>query len=291
MSCGAEIEANELFVALTAGEDFTLPDIDMSGPGWDIPGGDNSPVFDEVPKLTNDALTTKEVDGSGTFDFLMKSVSVHLDAEFKKGRITGAEYVKAYIALTEAAMSNATQFLLNRDQAYWQAIQAQMNAITSRTQLAIAKTQYVTAKVDALATEANYALTKLKLSTESSNYCISQYNLTSMLPTQKAQVEEQTKVATQQITLIKEQTEAQRAQTSDTRTDGATVMGLSGKQKELYSQQITSYQRDAEVKAARMFSDAWITQKTIDEGLVPPPSFANASVDEVMSIIKVNNGL
>ncbi|MBQ5153795.1 hypothetical protein EGM85_11085, partial [Macrococcus caseolyticus] len=63
------------------------------------------------------------------------------------------------------------------------------------------------------------------------------------------------------------------------------------KQKELYTQQITSYQRDAEVKAAKLFTDAWITQKTIDEGLTPPNGFTNASVDDVLSTVKRNNSL
>lgn len=61
----------------------------------------------------------------------------------------------------------------------------------------------------------------------------------------------------------------QRAQT-DVRTDGSTVTGAVGKQKDLYSQQITSYQRNSELSAARVFSDAWITQKTIGRGFVAP---------------------
>ena len=95
----------------------------------------------------------------------------------------------------------------------------------------------------------------------------------------------------QQLKLIIEQTEAQRAQTLDTRTDGTVVKGSVGKQKELYSQQITSYQRDAEVKASKLFTDAWITQKTIDEGLNPPNGFTNASIDTILTKLKSNNGL
>lgn len=91
--------------------------------------------------------------------------------------------------------------------------------------------------------------------------------------------------------LIQEQIEAQRAQTLDTRTDGQVVKGTLGKQKDLYSQQITSYQRNAEVAAAKIFSDAWITQKTIDDGLVAPEVFQNSSVNTVMSRVRTNNGL
>lgn len=277
MSCSAEVEANRLLEELTKGDDFTLPDIDMSGPEWDIPGGDGSPIFGAITKITNESLTTREVGGSGTFDALMESAHNHLKAEFKANRITGGEYTKAYIAMMESCMSNAVQFLLGRDQAYWAAAMAQIQAVTARVQLATSKAQFVLAKIQALSAKSEYALTKMKIATESETYCAALFNADQMLP--------------QQLKLITEQTEAQRAQTLDTRSDGATVTGSVGKQKELYSQQITSYQRDAEVKASKLFTDAWITQKTIDEGLNPPNGFTNASIDTILTKLKSNNGL
>lgn len=277
MSCSAEVEANRLLEELTKGDDFTLPDIDMSGPEWDIPGGDTSPIFGAITKITNESLTTREVGGSGTFDALMESAHNHLKAEFKANRITGGEYTKAYIAMMESCMSNAVQFLLGRDQAYWAAALAQIQAVTARVTLATSKAQYVLAKIQALSSKSEYALTKMKIATESETYCAALFNVDQMLP--------------QQLKLITEQTESQRAQTLDTRTDGAVVKGSVGKQKELYSQQITSYQRDAEVKASKLFTDAWITQKTIDEGLNPPNGFTNASIDTILTKLKSNNGL
>ena len=277
MSCSAEVEANRLLEELTKGDDFTLPDIDMSGPEWDIPGGDDSPIFGAITKVTNESLTTREVGGSGTFDALMESAHNHLKAEFKANRITGGEYTKAYIAMMESCMSNAVQFLLGRDQAYWAAALAQIQAVTARVTLATSKAQFVLAKLQALSAKSEYALTKLKIATESETYCAALFNASQMLP--------------QQLKLLTEQTEAQRAQTLDTRTDGAVVKGSVGKQKELYSQQITSYQRDAEVKASKLFTDAWITQKTIDEGLNPPNGFTNASIDTILTKLKSNNGL
>lgn len=277
MSCSAEVEANRLLEELTKGDDFTLPDIDMSGPEWDIPGGDDSPIFGAITKVTNESLTTREVGGSGTFDALMESAHNHLKAEFKANRITGGEYTKAYIAMMESCMSNAVQFLLGRDQAYWAAALAQIQAVTARVTLATSKAQFVLAKLQALSAKSEYALTKMKIATESETYCAALFNVNQMLP--------------QQLKLITEQTESQRAQTLDTRTDGAAVKGSVGKQKELYSQQITSYQRDAEVKASKLFTDAWITQKTIDEGLNPPNGFTNASIDTILTKLKSNNGL
>ena len=277
MSCSAEVEANRLLEELTKGDDFTLPDIDMSGPEWDIPGGDDSPIFGAIDKISNESLTTREVGGSGTFDALMESAHNHLKAEFKANRITGGEYTKAYIAMMESCMSNAVQFLLGRDQAYWAAALAQIQAVTARVTLATSKAQFVLAKIQALSAKSEYALTKMKIATESETYCAALFNVNQMLP--------------QQLKLITEQTESQRAQTLDTRTDGAVVKGSVGKQKELYSQQITSYQRDAEVKASKLFTDAWITQKTIDEGLNPPNGFTNASIDTILTKLKSNNGL
>lgn len=277
MSCSAEVEANRLLEELTKGDDFTLPDIDMTGPEWDIPGGDDSPIFGAITKVTNESLTTREVGGSGTFDALMESAHNHLKAEFKANRITGGEYTKAYIAMMESCMSNAVQFLLGRDQAYWAAAMAQIQAVTARVQLATSKAQFVLTKIQALSAKSEYALTKMKIATESETYCAALYTSEKILPAQER--------------LIQEQYEVQRAQTQETRSDALPILGSIGKQKELYSQQITSYQRDAEVKAAKLFTDAWITQKTIDEGLNPPNGFTNASIDTILTKLKSNNGL
>jgi len=122
----------------------------------------------------------------------------------------------------------------------------------------------------------------LKAATENDNLVIQGENLEftrdNLLPAQEA--------------LLLEQTEVQRAQTLNTRTDGVTtVAGAVGKQKDLYTQQIASYQRDAETKVAKIFSDAWITQKTIDEGLTAPTQFTNTEINEVLLAIRAANSL
>lgn len=280
MGCGAETEANTLLATLTAGTDFTVPPVDLTQPEYEIP----TDSVGAVPAvITNADLTDGITAGDGTFDILMKALGAHLQQEFEKGRITGAEYSKAYIALTESAMGNSVQFLLGRDAAYWQSVKARFEAqvaqaavVTARVQLEVAKAQLQAVRYEALNHQANYALTKMKLSTESVGYCIAEFNLNNMLPAQ--------------LNLVNEQREAARAQTLDTRSDGVTtIVGVLGKQKDLYSQQITSYKRDAEVKVAKLFTDSWITQKTIDEGLLAPDGFINASLDEILTTLKLNN--
>ena len=274
---GGDVNANQLMLSLMEGENIEIPEIDFSDPSFVIPNDLNSDLYKTVRRLTNEDLTQGVVNGSGTFDALMGGFKAHLKEEFEANRISGAEYTKAFVALTEGAMSNAVQFLLGRDAAFWQAVTAQANAITARVQLETAKVQYAGVLLEALNSRANYALTKLKLATEDVTFATGQFQLDFILP--------------QQRLLLLEQTESARAQTLDNRTDGTLVVGVLGKQKDLYTQQITSYQRDAEVKAAKMWVDAWTVQKTIDEGLLPPNNFTNASLDPILTTIKDNNNL
>lgn len=289
-SCGAGELANELLPLLNGGKDFSLPDIDFDKPEYAIPDMTDNPLFNDVTSVTLADLTIKKRDGTGAFDVIMAAMAEQLKFEYEKSRITGNDYTRAYIELTSVALGNATQFLLQKDQSYWTAITAQMQAqraqvevVQARVQLATLQAQYRIAQLQAMTAEVEYGLTKLKLATEDATYC----NL-------RAQTA-QTKYTTEEILPVqkdaaKEQMESVRAQTLDTRTDGAVIKGAIGKQKELHSQQIISFQRDSEVKAARLFTEAWITQKTIDEGLLPPAGFANPSVETVLAKVKQNNG-
>ena len=282
--CGADIEANTLMVSLTKGEDFTIPEVDFTKPEFQLPFDPDGPLYAAVPQITINDLTTRVIGGAGVFDSLMDAFKAHLREEMDKNRITGAEYTKAYIALSESAMSQSVAFLLGKDQAFWQAQTAQFQAITARVEMESSKIRAAAIQLEALNTKANFALTKMKIASEEIGVCTAKYNLETMLP-------QQLKNLTVQEDLLSEQMEAQRGQTSDTRTDALPVRGVMGKQKDLYAQQITSYQRDAEVKAGKLFTDAWITMKSIDEGLLPPAGFANASIDTVLTALKTNNEL
>ncbi|UCR75504.1 virion structural protein [Alcaligenes phage vB_Af_QDWS595] len=282
MSCGIENEANDLMKKLLQGEDFTIPDIDLDSPDFKIPEG--SDMYEKVKALTNADLTTGEVGGTGTFDVLAESVKKHLKEQFDSGNIAESQLATTYIALMESAMANSVQFLLNRDQAYWQSQLAQIQAITAQVQMKTALVQLVEAQLRASTLKSEFALNKARLASESKDYCIKDYTLTNMLPAQLEMVN-------QQVLGAKEQMETARAQTMDTRTDGTPISGSVGKQKELYSQQITSYQWDAKIKVAKQITDSWTVQKTIDEGLNPPNVFTNPEIDTTMNTLKTDVGL
>lgn len=448
---GAEIVASELMVALLTGEDVSIPAIDFSGSEYSIPGDINSDAYDVLVRLSDSDLTTGAINGTGAFDKLMVGVAAQLQGEYDAGRITGVEYTKAYIALTGSALSSSLQYLLSRDAAYWQAVQAQAASVTARVQLATAKAQNATAQLEAMNVKANYALAKLKLSTmdieyatgkynldnilpaqnilltdqhnqtiqQTSNLATEQdnmikqgtlidsqkigqdnqnatsaYNLENLLPSQLAQTNAQTSLLSYDLTTVKpaevanlnkqgtlldsqklgqdkansisdynlstvlpaqvamtnaqklgqdkqtetanytlnnllpkqvdlldeqiagavkdtetktytldelmpvqklslqEQAEAQRGQTMNTRSDGTTpIAGSIGKQNELYAQQVVSYQKDSQLKAAKVFSDVWITCRSIDEGFPLPTQFDTAATQAAMQAIIDANDL
>ena len=362
---GGDVLASELMVALLTGEDVSIPSIDFSGSEYSIPGDINSAAYDVLVRLSDSDLTTGAINGTGAFDKLMVGVAAQLQREFDAGRITGVEYTKAYIALTGSALSSSLQYLLSRDAAYWQAVQAQAASVTARVQLATAKAQNAAAQLEAMNIRSNYALTKLRLAKEDTEFAAAKYNLENLLPVQLATAsaqklsidkansisdynlatvlpsqvamtnaqklgqDKQTETAnynlinllpkqvdlldeqiagavkdteTKTYTLdelmpvqklsLQEQAEAQRGQTMDTRSDGTTpIAGSIGKQNSLYAQQVVSYQKDSQLKAAKVFSDVWITCRSIDEGFPLPTQFDTAATQAAMQAIITANGL
>lgn len=402
---GSDTLSNEMAITLLAGKTFPVPTIVLTGSDYTVPAA-SGPTAELIVRIDNDDLTTGVVGGDGTFDALMTGLDAHLSREFEKGRITGAEYAKAYIELTQAAMSNAVQFLIGRDQAYWAAVTAQKAAriaeiqtITARVELETAKANRQAIAWQATINEANYVLTKGKLANEDITYALNNYRLENVLPQEKAmllaqtgQVTTQTSLAVseksvvdyrlsnllpkealqlsaqttlannqasqvtketdilayrlttqmpietlgltaqntvvtntgsklteetagmlynrqeiqpaqkallvnqaavslEQADLVKEQMETARAQTLDNRSDLAAVSGILGKQKLLITQQTSAYQRDSEIKAGKMFLDAFITQKTIDEATTVPTALNSTNISTVMTTIKTNNSL
>lgn len=284
---GADVLANTLLTNLVAGKDFSIPEVDLDDSQFEIPSA-TGPIYEAVSTITIDDLTEGKVCGTGVFDKLMVGLVAHLKVEYEADRISGAEYTKAYIGIVGAALQAATQFLLTKEQAYWGSllVQAQAKAadvavITARVELATAKVEASKAKIEAATAEVNYGLTKMKIATEDQTY--------ENLDLQGKGIEfTNEEVLPRQRDLLQEQIEVQRAQTMDTRTDGTTIVGSVGKQKDLYSQQITSYQRDSEYKAAKMWSDAWIAQKTVDDGLLAPDQFTNTNLNSLLTKIRTN---
>lgn len=274
-NCGGELVAQELFETLSQDLNINVPTIDFDDDRFKLPDKSGS-LYDPIDKIKLSDYTTKVVDGDGAFDVLMTSLDAHLDNQFKKNRITGKEYADTYVALTTAALSHSLQFLLGKDQAYWQGIQAQLEgrraeieAVTAAIAFENTKVGYYSTLTQLAGVEAQYALTKMQIANADAQYC----NLL------------------EQKKLIKEQTETARSQTQDVRSDGLPVTGIHGAQTLLYKQQKIAYERDVEYKIAKLYMDQWVAQKSIDEGLTPPLEFVNAKIDQVFTKLRSNADL
>lgn len=436
--------ANNLFTALTAGVNIP-PSPDFSDSKYDFTPDTTSALYQDVVGATIAQVTLgdKTLGGTGAFDVFMTAMDKHLEREFKGNRITGSQYAEVYTAVANQVMAQAVGFTLQKDQARWQAIIAQMQARIAEIQATEALIKLEQTKIEAAnanfqlnLTAAQYALTKMQIATEEANHdavtaevaikqfqrnyqqpadlAITHYERTAVMPStvamnniqvdrilpaqaaiaefqnrvlqpleediqklqrdriiptqadmedfkrdmlqpvelaqqqhilnqrQPAETElireqietqrantldtrrdgltpvsgvvglqkrnltsdanikdynlnntlpRQLELIGEQIVLTSEQAEAERSKTLDTRSDGATVEGSVGKQKDLYDQQIDSFIKDAQHKVAKMFSDAWVTQKTLDEGLIAPSQFTNNEINEVLLAVRQNNSL
>lgn len=443
--------ASALFTEMLDGVSFEPPVVDLSSAEYQVPSAVGNPLYDPVGTLTEGDLTSRAKDGTGMFDGIMQSIGAHLRSEFDKGRITGKEYAEAWTSAMSAGLGSAVQYLLQKDNARYQAMLVQIQArnleiqsVGERVRLEIEKARLQTTLVEAHTAAANYAMMKLKLANEAQQFAMSEltvqklnYEITNLLPAQLAQANKSLEATTAeiaataaktaqtvyetsdilptqklgleaevavkeyniafmlpaqvlqltkqnakldfeidellpneliksskeievrtaeissivakkdqilyetasvlpaqveglekdnaiktyqlsdrlpaevagitadtvgkvysneyllpaQLTSIREQSESHRAKTLDTRSDGTVVAGSTGMQNRLQEEQINSYKRDAETKIVKMLLDTWVTQKSLDEGLAPPSSLTDASINSAMATIRTNTGL
>lgn len=198
----SEILSKEQFKYLIEGQGFSLDDLE-----WDDSKiSDLTNLLDkwkkDVDPVTIEELTIREVGGSGVFDAIMESVHNHLKREYDSGRIIGSEYVTAYVQLTEASLTQAVRFAIDKNKAYWDAIAAQAQAIVAGIEAQIAtiraKVEFYRIKAEALKVAADFSLTTMKIATEDAQHAL--------LCSEKIHTEAQTG-------LVREQTNTQIQQT------------------------------------------------------------------------------
>lgn len=263
MSCDNQDSINSLFNNLTKDYTSNFPNIDWDDVAFQIPPELLKAITKEATSVEISDVTIKKFDGTGSFDVLMSSISNHLREEFRANRITGSEYSKVWVGGLETAIQQAIAFTLNKDEATWKGITAQLQAITAMANLKLIQAQISAMKQDEALKKAQYGLTKAQILSQEIQQC-----------------------------LLREQIETERANTLDFRSDGVTpVTGSVGKQKDLYSQQIVSYQRDSELKAAKVWADAWAVIETITESDILPDTFKNPSVESVMESLRAKAGI
>jgi len=179
-------------------------------------------------------LTQATLEGTGTFDVLMRAMKAHLEAEYNKDRIKGTDYSTVYLGALSQVMQTALQFTLTKDKAANDAalVAQQLLLVTQQTANAVLEGEVLVAQ-------------KCKLQAE--------FDLT-VATTLKVN---------QEIALLTQKVATERAQVTALGVDADSVLG---RQKALYVAQTNGFTRDAEQKAAKVMIDTWNVRRTTDEG-------------------------
>ena len=252
-----------------------------------------------ITPITLNDLTLATLDGTGVFDVLMRANKAHLEAEYSKNRIKGAEYATVYLGSLEAVLNSALQFLLQKDKI---ALEAQL----IEQQILLAQVEVIKANAQVLQTQAQTELVKQQTANALAELAILQANALK-IPAEIAHLQAQTAMVGQQKAnlvleadnipkqgavlvgqkckldaefdllkttnlktaeeqaLLAWKTTTEKAQTTALGVDDNSVIG---KQKALYGAQTEGFTRDAEQKAAKLMVDSWNVRRTTDEGTV-----------------------
>ena len=87
-----------------------------------------------MPTIPITDVTEGTLLGTGVFDKLMATITVHLTEQHTKGRITGAEYASVYLGAVQSAMQQSVSFVLGEQQAELALTQLNDSLVTSAKQ-------------------------------------------------------------------------------------------------------------------------------------------------------------
>ena len=108
--------------------DVTIPELPTNLPDINIPSAQT--------------VTEELVTGDGVFDIYMRAGMNQLETQYKEGRIKGADYAAAFIAMTELMMTQANKFVIDK-------FTAETNAVQAKIGIALYELQFITAGYDA----------------------------------------------------------------------------------------------------------------------------------------------
>ena len=149
-------------------------------------------------------LTQSTLEGTGVFDVLMRSTKTHLEAEFSKNRIKGAEYATVYLGSLDSVMRTSMEFLLQKQRIGLEAqlleqqiLLAQVSVQKATAELAIVNASLAKIPLELAQLTAQTELTNAQKANTVAELAIIQANALKV-PAEIAQLQAQTAVTTQQ---------------------------------------------------------------------------------------------
>lgn len=270
-------------------------------------------------------VTTVDLNGTGTFDTITQAFAKRLDEQWSESRLRGTEYANVYLGLMNTAMQQAIAFELGKQEAAAQAdlIIAQKNKVVKETALLDLEELKLAAElalINAQVTLAGKGVEKIiaeialmdrsLINEELKGLILIEDRLkiiaeTARINSEKLGVDQATinaQITATNLLRNQEKTEAEtellrtkkfteQAQYADV-VNGEPVVGIIGKQKNLYQAQTDGFKRDAEQKLAKIMSDSWVARRSTDEAENPAGTgLTNVEISAVMAKARAGIGL
>lgn len=270
-------------------------------------------------------VTTIDLNGTGTFDTITQAFAKRLDEQWSESRLRGTEYANVYLGLMNTAMQQAIAFELGKQEAAAQAdlIIAQKNKVVKETALLDLEELKLAAElalINAQVTLAGKGVEKIiaeialmdrsLINEELKGLILIEERLkiiaeTARINSEKLGVDQATTNAQITATNLLRNQEKTEAETELLRTkkfteqaqyvdvvNGEPVVGIIGKQKNLYQAQTDGFKRDAEQKLAKIMSDSWVARRSTDEAENPAGTgLTNVEINAVMAKARAGIGL
>lgn len=197
---------------------------------------------------------TKSGIGEGLFDQLMGAMEGHLDNQFKKQRLTGADYARVYVGSLEAVLSNTTQYLLGN-----LLIDEQRQKILKEIELTDKQIDQIDKEIEK--TDAEIEVLKLQPILTAAQ--IDKINAEiafleaqkDMMDAQKLKIDKEIEFLTAKI----------RTEYANTISSYADPNSLVGRQKSLLEAQKLGFAGDLQSKMAKMFADYDAVVESVNE--------------------------
>ena len=265
-------DANSLYASLAADLDINidLPPL-VVDTDFEMPA-ETGPAFDPVAGINLADLTTQVVGGSGVFDALMSAMNAHLTVQYEKNRITGNDYAQVYLGAVQAVMQFGTQFLLGKDRAKWESLNAQAAYRLTQASIIRATADIQIARLTIQQLQFANADMQLKAYTSRNQYALSKMELVTGY--------EDILSKDASIKLVLEQYEVARAQTRDTLSDGSTIGGITGTEKMLKEAQVEAAKEDVDATRAQT-KDTLLSGQPISGLLAIDKSLKEANLVQV----------
>ena len=121
-------------------------------------------IEDDVAKteLSMDKLTTVNLSGTGVFDKLMRTATLHIQAEFDADRIRGTDYATVYLGMMQACLQTATAFLIEWEKVTLEKANLLTSILANLNQADFVEAQKLLTEAQSLETAAKTLATEAK---------------------------------------------------------------------------------------------------------------------------------